>query len=81
MAAPITKRQAETSRKAIQTTKLIKKLQDHVLNNSEMKDSQIRAGLGLLKKSLPDLSNLELAGDGGGPLVVEVVRFADKTSK
>ena len=31
----------------------------------------------LLRKIIPDLKGLEMAGEGGGALVVKVVRFAD----
>lgn len=65
-------------RKKIQASQLINVLQKHALEG--MKDfdpTRMKAIEILLKKSLPDLSSVEITGEGGGPLVVQVVRFAD----
>lgn len=42
-----------------------------------MSPSQVTAGLGLLKKVLPDISENRLAGEDGGALTVNIVRYAD----
>lgn len=42
-------------------------LQNHVLKDTELKDSQIRAALGLLNKCIPDLQRTELTGDSANP--------------
>lgn len=54
----------ENTRKKIQASQLIKRLTDHVLNDEvEMSQSQVNAALGLLKKTLPDLKQVELSGE------------------
>lgn len=61
----------------IQTTQLVKRLEGHVLGTVEMVPSQVTAALGLLKKSLPDLGNVQHTGADGGPLSVAVVKFTE----
>lgn len=82
MAARLRGYHAEEVRAKIKTSQLINRLQNFGLTDlTETKpglsDAQVRAILGLLKKTLPDLSNVELNGAGGGPLKVEIVRFTD----
>ena len=58
----------EDCRAKIQTTQLINRLQNHVFTYPAhpkyaehcITDSQVRAALGLLKKKLPDLQNMEM---------------------
>jgi len=47
----------EKSREAIQTTQLVKRLTSHVLGKVDMSTTQVTAALGLLKKTLPDMSH------------------------
>lgn len=61
----------------IQTTQLINRLENHILNDLPMKPTQVQAALGLLKKTTPDLANLQHTGEDGGPLQVAVVRFSE----
>lgn len=78
MPARLNPRQDERSRSAIQTTQLCKRLNYFALGlpepttgrPPEMTDSQIRAALGLLRKTLPDLAVTQLAGADGGKLEV-----------
>lgn len=63
MAAPLTKRQRTGHIDNIQTSKLINKLEDHVLNESEMSTSQVNAARILLAKTLPDQKATEHKGD------------------
>lgn len=56
-------RHDEETRAKIQASQLINRLTDHILNNTEMKATQVTAALGLLKKSVPDLSAVEHSGD------------------
>ena len=66
-----TKRNAmniEETRQKIQAIQLINRLQNHALKDATMSDSQIKAALGLLKKSVPDLANVEVSGPGGGAI-------------
>ena len=57
MAARIRKiRHDEEPRAKIKTSQLINRLEAHVLGTVEMKSTQVTAALGLLKKTIPDLS-------------------------
>lgn len=49
----------EIVRERIRASMLEKSLTEHVLGQREMKPSQVQAGLGLLKKVLPDLTENE----------------------
>lgn len=51
---------AEEVREKIKATLIVKKLQEHILDGVEMSSTQITAALGLLKKSVPDLSSIEM---------------------
>ena len=44
------------ARQKIQTAMLINQLQKHVKDEVDMRPTQVTAALGLLKKSIPDLS-------------------------
>jgi hypothetical protein len=76
--ARLNRRQADTCRQAIQTTYLINRLHKHIEGEVELTMAQIRAAEILLKKSLPDLSAVELTGDEDNPVsvkgVIELVR-------
>lgn len=60
-------------REKIQTTQLINRLQDHILNDLDMSKSQVSAALGLLRKTLPDLSVQQLTGKDDGPIQLTTV--------
>ncbi len=53
----------ERVRARIRTTQLTRRLTKHVLGKVEMSATQVTAALGLLKKTLPDLSATELSGE------------------
>ena len=71
-------------REKIKTSALIHRLQGFALQELdptskkpiEMSKEQVAAATTLLRKTLPDLSNVGRTGAEGGPLVVEVVRFS-----
>lgn len=68
-------------RQKIQASQLINRLTEHVNSGKPLMDSsQVTAAVKLLGKVLPDLSSTALTNPDGGPLKVEVVRFADKTN-
>jgi hypothetical protein len=71
----------DKTRKKIQATQLIKRLTSHALGELEkpMDPSQVRAAEILLKKTIPDLSNVEMTGEGGGPLSVNIVKYNKST--
>lgn len=53
----------EKVRQRMRTTMLVRRLTKHVLGKVEMTPSQVTAALGLLKKTLPDLSAVEHSGE------------------
>jgi hypothetical protein len=55
-------------RAKIQTSQLINRLSDHVFGKVELSASQVSAAMGLIKKTLPDLSSVEMTGRDGGPI-------------
>ena len=65
---PLTSSKLDEMRRRIQATLLLKKLEEHVLEGAEMKASQIKAAEVLLRKVIPDLSNVEMTGADGGPV-------------
>jgi hypothetical protein len=62
----------ERWRERIRTSMLINRLQDHVFNDTEMSQTQIRAVEILLKKVAPDLSAAELTGKDGAAIAVSI---------
>lgn len=70
MATRIRKAQNERTRNAIRATMIFNRLEGHLQGKVELKPSQVTAGLGLLKKVMPDLQAMELKGDGGGPIQI-----------
>lgn len=64
-------RMSEAHRVKIQNSNILNALIEHTEGKREMSATQVTAGLGLLKKCLPDLSTVTLQGDHeGGPVVV-----------
>ncbi len=53
----------EKVRERMRTTMLVRRLTKHVLGKVEMSATQVTAALGLLKKTLPDLSAMEFSGE------------------
>jgi hypothetical protein len=49
-------------RQRIQTTMIVKRLEDHILGDAEMSKTQVAAAMGLLRKTLPDLCSVEHSG-------------------
>ena len=62
-------RHQDEIRDKIQTTQLIKRLENHALDDAmELSSSRIKAIEILLRKSLPDLSAVEVTGANGGAI-------------
>jgi hypothetical protein len=71
MAARIRKHHQDEVRARIQVSQLINVLEKQALGESEdLSPSRMKAIEILLRKSLPDLSSIELTGEGGGPVRV-----------
>ncbi len=70
MAARLNLRQQEQTRSAIQTSQLVNRLQSFALgeNDVEIDAPRLKAIEILLRKSLPDLSSITVAGDDDNPL-------------
>lgn len=52
-------RHDDETRAKIKTSQLINRLSDHVLGTVDLKPTQVAAALGLLRKTIPDLSAAE----------------------
>jgi len=61
---------SEAHRVKIQKSNILTALIQHSEGKREMSATQVTAGLGLLKKCLPDLSAIEHTGANGGPIEV-----------
>ena len=53
-----------THRDKIKNSNILNALVEHVEGDREMSSTQVTAGLGLLKKIMPDLANVDLTTDG-----------------
>jgi hypothetical protein len=79
MAARLNPKNDERARSTIQTTQLCKRLNAFALGEKDpcypqkelvMTSDQVRAALGLLKKTIPDLAVTAHTGPDGGPVMV-----------
>lgn len=68
MAARLRKTHQDDVRKKIQASQLINVLQDHALGKSDLPQSRIKAIEILLRKTIPDLSQMQLSGDEDNPV-------------
>jgi len=73
MAARKTPQLAAKTRERIQTSMLVNRLEDHILNDLELSATQIKAIEILLKKTLPDLKQVEVTGDVDKPIAIKWV--------
>lgn len=60
-------------RDKIQKSNILMALIEHAEGKREMSSTQVTAGLGLLKKALPDLSSVELGSNPDKPLLHEIL--------
>ncbi|HEX5508941.1 MAG TPA: hypothetical protein VFX37_10600 [Pseudolabrys sp.] len=60
------------TRRKIQTSQIINRLIGHVNGTVKLDASQVQAGLGLLRKILPDLSTATLQGNPQQPIEHQV---------
>lgn len=63
MAARLRPHHQEEVRAKIKTSQLINRLTDHALGKVEMSATQVTAAATLIRKTLPDLSAVELSGE------------------
>lgn len=71
MAARLRARHQEEIRSKIQTSQLINRLEGHALGDTDLTPTQIKAIEILLRKNLPDLSQVEISGDPENPLAID----------
>jgi len=62
---------AAKTREKIQTTQLINVLTKHALEDSDLSATRIKAIEILLRKTLPDLKQVEVTGEDGGAVRVD----------
>lgn len=67
---------SDEHRVKIQNSNILNALIEHVQGDRDMSASQVSAGLGLLRKVMPDLASTTIQGEGGGPLQVVVKQFS-----
>jgi hypothetical protein len=68
MAARLRKTHQDDVRAKIQTSQLINRLENHALGEIDLSATQIKAIEVLIRKTLPDLSSVEMTGEDGGPI-------------
>lgn len=56
----------------IQNSNILNALIEHAVGAREMSATQVSAGLGLLKKIMPDLAAVQMSGDSENPLSLVV---------
>ena len=73
-------RHDEETRAKIQTSQLINRLTEHALGNVDMPATAVTAALGLIRKTLPDLTSQTISGDEDQPLRHEISWKSDRSS-
>ena len=68
MAERMRKTHQQDVRAKIKTSQLINRLENHALGKLELSTTQIKAIEVLIRKTLPDLSTVTVAGDQDNPL-------------
>lgn len=82
MAKRLREKHQDEVRTKIQVSNLITRVHKYAmgdLSDEDISPNRLNAIKLLLAKALPDLSQVAITGEGGGPLVVEITRFADQT--
>lgn len=79
MAARLRAKHQDDVRTKIQTSQLINRLQNHALGTSEIEltSSQLKAIEILLRKSIPDLSSVQMDANVDGSLTVQIIKYGD----
>lgn len=78
---PMGKRHQDDVRAKIQASQLINVLQNHALgaSDSELTQSRLKAIEILLRKSVPDLSAIQLSGDEDAPVRIVATWQSEKS--
>lgn len=64
-------RMTEAHRDKIRNSNILSALINHVEGKQDMSSTQVTAGLGLLRKVMPDMTVAEISGPDGGPIKTE----------
>ncbi len=67
-------RMSDEHRVKIQNSNILNALVEHVEGKREMSSTQVTAGVALLKKVLPDLTESMIKGDADAPLTLTITR-------
>lgn len=67
----------EKTKRLIQASQLLNQLAKHAKGEIAMTQSQVNAAKVVIGKSIPDLKAIEVTGDDGGPLNIQIIRYAD----
>ena len=70
MAARLHLKHQDSIRTKIQASQLVNALQNHVHGKNEMSQTQVRAAEILLKKTVPDISSVEIDADIHGEMTI-----------
>ena len=82
MAARIHKiRHDDETRERIRTSQIINRLEGHILGEIELETTQVTAALGLLRKTIPDLTATKISGDGENPIAIRAIGWLDAGMK
>lgn len=68
-------RMSEAHRDKIRNSNILNYMIEHVCGNREMSSTQVTAGLGLLKKALPDLQAVTVSGEEDGEPISIIARI------
>jgi hypothetical protein len=71
--AKLNPRHQQLIRDKINAALLVERLTECALGQTELTSQQMKAIEILLKKSVPDLSSVELTGDADAPVIVKVI--------
>ena len=66
-------RMSDEHRVKIKNSNILNALIEHVEGTREMSATQVQAGLGLLRKVLPDLSGVTVGGDADNPIAARLL--------
>jgi hypothetical protein len=66
-------RHDENTRDKIQVSQITNRLTAHILGKVDMPASAVTAALGLLRKKLPDLANVQHTGDADNPVTLRTI--------
>ena len=67
-------------RNKINAENIVKQLEKHINDETKMESTQVTAALGLLRKCVPDVANVDISGELEGNLTIQITKYADDSS-